>query len=78
VDLALLLSRLPLCLLAAKLPIAVMGLGVREALVVLAFVSVAPADGLLAASLLFSAVEQVLPGVVGLLFAGQLARRLAG
>ena len=43
-----------------------MGLGVREALVLLMFRGSVPAEALLGATLLFSLTEQVLPGLLGL------------
>lgn len=68
----------PLCLLGAKVPFAVMGLGVRESLVVLLFRGSAPAEALLGASLLFSLIEQVLPGLLGLAFAPRFVVRALG
>jgi uncharacterized membrane protein YbhN (UPF0104 family) len=64
-----LLALFPLCLLGAKLPVAVLGLGVRESVVVLLLSGAAPAETLLAASLLFAAVEQLLPGMLGVIAA---------
>lgn len=63
------LELFPLCLLGAKAPVALMGLGLREALVLAAFRGSAPTETLLLASLLFSLTEQVLPGLLGLVFA---------
>ncbi|MBK7584780.1 MAG: flippase-like domain-containing protein [Myxococcales bacterium] len=65
----------PLCLLGAKLPVALMGLGVRETLVVVLMSGVAPAETLFGAALAFSLLEQVLPGLVGLVFAPRFVER---
>lgn len=65
----------PLCLLGAKIPVSFMGLGVREGLVVVMFSGSAPAEALLGAALLFSLIEQLLPGLVGLAFAPRFVGR---
>lgn len=75
---AALLAWFPLCLLGAKLPLAWLGLGLREALVVVLFRGSAPAEALLAASLVFSLLEQVLPGLLGLVFAPRFLARTLG
>lgn len=73
-----LLTWFPLCLLGAKLPLAWLGLGLREALVVVLFRGSAPAEALLGASLVFSLLEQVLPGLLGLVFAPRFLARTLG
>lgn len=65
----------PVCLLGAKLPVSVMGLGLRESLVVLLLRGSASPVALLGASLSFSAIEQILPGLVGLLFAPRFVEK---
>jgi uncharacterized membrane protein YbhN (UPF0104 family) len=73
------LGLFPLCLVGAKLPVSLMGLGVREALVLLMFRGSVPAEALLGATLLFSLTEQVLPGLLGLGFSPRfVARTLRG
>lgn len=68
----------PVCLAGAKLPIFAFGIGTREALVVTLLAGTAPAPTLLAASVIFSAVEQVFPGLFGLLFAPRFVMRTLG
>ena len=65
----------PVGLLGAKLPVSVMGLGLRESLVVLLLRGSASPVALLGASLSFSAIEQILPGLVGLLFAPRFVEK---
>lgn len=71
-----LVAGFPLVLIAARLPITTLGLGTREAAVLLLFAGTAPAEHLLAASLLFAAVERLLPAAIGSLFAWRFADRL--
>lgn len=75
VPVASLLFWFPICLLGAKLPVSVMGIGLRESLVVLLLRDSASPVALLGASLSFSAIEQILPGLVGLLFAPRFVEK---
>jgi len=55
-------------MLASELPISFLGLGTREAAVILLFAKYAPPETLLAAGLLFSFIEYILPNLVCLPF----------
>ncbi len=78
IDTAQLLAYLPLCLLGARIPISSMGLGTREALVLLFFSHVADAGVLFATSLLFSVIEHMLPALLGTLMTAPFLSSLAG
>ncbi len=76
VDLALTAACFPLVIIVSKLPITIMGMGTREALTVLLFAGAAPPGVLLAGALAFSAVEHLLPTLVGILFTWSYLRRI--
>ncbi len=78
VPVAPLLFWFPLCLVGAKIPLSAMGLGLRESLVVLLLRGSASPEALLAASLSFTAIEQVLPGLLGILFAPRFVHKTLG
>jgi len=58
----------PLIMIVNNLPITVLGLGTREALIIFLFGAFAASASLLGAGVLISLVEHVLPVVIGLLF----------
>jgi len=64
-DPALILAWMPLALIGAKLPLTVLGVGTREALVVVLFTGLADPAVLAAAALLHSFVVHVAPSVIG-------------
>lgn len=68
IDPYLIAAVLPLCMIGAKLPITFMGIGTREALVVVLMASSASPQVLLTAGLLFSLTDHVIPALVGTLF----------
>lgn len=70
------LLRFPLCLVLAKLPVTWMGFGTREAAVVALFQGHADPGTLAAAALLFGTVDQIVPGLLGLVFAPRFARHV--
>ncbi len=72
VPVAMTIARFPLCLLLAKLPVAWMGFGTREAAVLVAFSGATGTPSLVAASLLFGVIDQIVPGVLGAVFAPRL------
>ncbi len=72
-----LLTYIPLTMLIAEIPITFMGLGTREAALVYFLGSYAPASSLLAAGVLVSFTEYVLPNVVSLAWTRQFLNKLA-
>jgi hypothetical protein len=68
VPFSLLLVFVPLVMVVSNLPLTVMGLGSREALLVFLFAKYSQASSLLSGGLLVSFVEHVLPVVFGLFF----------
>jgi uncharacterized membrane protein YbhN (UPF0104 family) len=68
--------RFPLCLLLAKLPVTLMGFGTREAAVLALFQGLADPGVLAASALLFGVLDQIVPGLFGLLFAPRFAARV--
>ncbi len=68
---------LPLCIVASKLPFTPMGLGTREAAVLALLGGMGSPPTLLAASLLFGVVEQILPGALGAPLIAPFLARLA-
>ncbi|MFC1631245.1 lysylphosphatidylglycerol synthase transmembrane domain-containing protein [Candidatus Omnitrophota bacterium] len=58
----------PLILIINNLPITVLGLGTREALIVFLFAQYGPLPALLSAGMLVSLIEHILPVLVGLFF----------
>lgn len=75
VPLARVVAFFPVCLLGAKVPLALFGLGVREALVLVLLRGAASDEALLGAALAFALVEQLLPGLLGLAFAPRFVSR---
>ncbi len=75
-DVGQLVAFFPLVIIGAKLPVTLMGIGAREALVVLLFASAAPPEQLLAAALLFSVLDKLLPAALGLLLTWNFVRRI--
>lgn len=73
-SLGLVLLRVPLVLLAAKVPLTALGLGSREVASVALLGSLLSAHDAVAASLLMMAVSQLLPAAVGAAFAHWLMR----
>jgi uncharacterized membrane protein YbhN (UPF0104 family) len=69
---------IPLVIIAAKVPLTLMGLGAREGLVVLLLAGSSPEAVLAASALLFSAVEYVLPAAVGTALTWSYVRRILG
>lgn len=67
---------LPLCLLGARVPITTMGIGTREALILAFFAGTADAQILLAAGLLYSFIEHLLPALLGSVVTGHFLARL--
>ncbi len=61
-------ARLPLVLIAAKLPVTLLGLGTREAAALVLFAGLLPAADIVAGTLLFLALTQLLPAALGALF----------
>ena len=72
------LAAIPLCIIVAKLPITLMGLGTREAMVLTLFSGLEEPETLLLASLLYGAGQHLLPALVGALltfpFVGRIVR----
>jgi uncharacterized membrane protein YbhN (UPF0104 family) len=62
------LARVPLVLVAAKLPLTVLGLGTREAAALLLLAGLSPEADIVAGTLLFLALTQLLPAALGALF----------
>jgi uncharacterized membrane protein YbhN (UPF0104 family) len=67
---------LPLVIIAAKIPVTLMGLGTREGLVVVLLRAMARPEILLGAALLFSFVEHLLSALLGSLFTWHFFRRI--
>jgi len=65
-------------MLAGELPITVLGLGVREAAVLVLFSKYAPPEKLVAAGVLFSLVEYVYPNMIGLFFTKKFLVKMVG
>ena len=61
-------ARLPLVLIAAKLPVTLLGLGTREAAALVLFAGSLPETDIVAGTLLFLALTQLLPAALGALF----------
>jgi len=64
----LILLLVPVVILISHIPVAVGGIGTREAAIMVLFSGYAPAGSLLSAGLLISLVEYVLPVVIGVVF----------
>jgi len=60
------LFRVPCCLLAGMVPLTWMGMGTRDGVFLWAYAGVAPPPKILAASLVFTTLRYLVPGVVGL------------
>ena len=71
-----LLTYIPLTMLITEIQITFLGLGTREAALVYFLSNYAPASKLLAAGVLISFTEYVLPNVVSLLWARKFLNRL--
>lgn len=57
---------LPLVILVSSIPVAFLGLGVRESIIVLLFLKYASSEKLLALGILYSFAEYILPMLIGL------------
>jgi uncharacterized membrane protein YbhN (UPF0104 family) len=76
VDPLLVLAAFPLVTVGAKVPLTTMGVGTRDALVLLLLAGAAPPETLLAATFLFTVSEYLLPLVVGTALAGPFMARM--
>ncbi len=76
VDATLIVAALPVCMIGAKIPVTFMGIGAREALVVVLMASMAEPGVLMAAGLLLSLVDHIIPALVGTLFTRRFLVRL--
>lgn len=75
----LVLAFFPLCVIGAKLPLTVMGLGTRDALAMLLLRGAADRPTLLASTLLFLAADQLIPALLGAALTwGYVARMVRG
>jgi uncharacterized membrane protein YbhN (UPF0104 family) len=70
------LSRVPVCLFVAKIPLGWMGFGTRETGALLAFQGLADPGVVVAGSLLFGVMDQIVPGLVGIFLAPRLLARV--
>lgn len=77
-DLPRILAFVPLVILGAKVPLTILGLGTREALVVVLLAGSGSSATLAAAGLSFSALEYLLPALAGLAFTWSYVRRIVG
>lgn len=75
-DLVTLIGAFSLCTVGSKVPLAFLGLGAREALVVLLLAPLAPTATLLAASLTYSVITIVLPPLLTAPFTGPLLSQM--
>ncbi|MGE0785146.1 MAG: lysylphosphatidylglycerol synthase transmembrane domain-containing protein [Sandaracinaceae bacterium] len=71
------LATFPLVVIGAKVPLTLMGIGTREALVLVSFGAASSGGTLLAATLLFSFAEHVLSALAGTLLTYRFVRALA-
>ena len=71
-----LVAYFPLCAIGSKVPVAVLGLGVRETLVLLFLAPLAAPPILLATSLIHSILAFILPPLLMSLFTWKLASRI--
>lgn len=69
---------LPLIMIANNLPLTVLGLGTREALMVFFFLPYAAREMLLGASIMVSLIEYIIPVCFGLLFVHAFLSRIIG
>jgi uncharacterized membrane protein YbhN (UPF0104 family) len=73
---AMLLFTFPMVILGSKVPVTPMGLGTREAMVVVLLSGVAQPEVLVAAALAYSVLEHLLPSLVGTVFTWSYIKRI--
>lgn len=78
VDALAIAALLPIAIIGAKVPLTILGVGTREVLVVMLLASTAPDHVLAGAAMLFSAVEYVVPALVGAALTWGFVSRLTG
>ncbi len=71
-----LISGFSLCTAGSKIPVAILGLGAREALILVLLSPLAPAATLLAASLTYSVITFIVPPLITAPFTGPLLARM--
>ena len=67
---------LPIVILVSSIPVAFLGLGVRESIIVLLFLKYASCEKLLALGILYSFIEYVLPMLIGLSLTSLFVNRI--
>jgi len=66
----------PMIILISSIPITILGLGLRESVVLLFFLKYASSDSLLSLGILYSFIEHVIPMLIGLSLTGLFLNRI--